>query len=141
VIANKSLFGLLLWMLIASVNAMDAYVVDPKADVTKVTVPARFNNWICVNGAKKKLALVEDNKVLVPVGSRITMGVDVSINEYYGKSSCYPKTSFIPEAGKSYFMNLNIEAEQCSSLIYLISDKNRIGLEFEKSIDRGAYCQ
>ena len=129
--------NLLIFVLLISGCAILPPYVAPADNVVNLNVNDLPDPWICVN--KKMFALKADSQgnAKVPTGSRIVVGSRHSWQGYNVTYSCNPSVSFIPQTGISYFANWEIIDEGCRVEIYKITDDNRVGLDFERSIDRG----
>jgi hypothetical protein len=127
---------LVLIILISSCTILPPYVA-PKENIVELKIEELPDPWICIN--EKMFALKADTKgnAKVPAGSRIVVGSRHHWEGYNVRYSCNPSISFVPKIGISYFSNWEVIDEACRVEIFQISDKNRVGLDFEKSASRG----
>ncbi|WP_428382128.1 hypothetical protein [Nevskia ramosa] len=117
------------WLCNSSPNVR-AMVVDPSD-------PAR-----APAGSPKVKELILDSSgyVRVPAGERLIVGTGFLVGTYGNNLSCAPRSSFVPKAGKEYYLDFEIEAEHCTAFIYQIAPSRPAGLAFESSLQPGGTC-
>jgi len=93
--------------------------------------------WLCLDDKRYRLQSDKAGFAKIPAERRVTVGVWFYNYVYNGVStSCEAASSFIPAADASYYVDFEIEDERCTALSYREVTTNRIGLEFEPTLQR-----
>ncbi|RSZ57863.1 hypothetical protein HF313_24315 [Massilia atriviolacea] len=79
--------------------------------------------WICAQGQPHRLVGDADGQAQIPAGTRLTVGA------YYKDRNgrCTPSTSFIPEAGQRYRLDLQLADEHCRASVLIDDPSAAIG--------------
>ena len=90
------------------VSACATSSVMPRADVA---VDARLNTrslgtkWMCVDHQRRPIVPDANGYAPLPVGERVTIGADDARDlQRFGAQPCVASASFVPRAGRSYFL-------------------------------------
>jgi len=115
---------------------------------TGVAAEARLNTrslgtkWMCVDHRRTPIVPDANGYAALPVGERVTIGADDAHDlQRYGAGPCVAGASFVPRAGRTYF--LGIERNQggrCAAFVYREVKTNRTGLGLEPSLGPAADC-
>ena len=79
----------------------------------------------------------KDQKILIPVGERVTIGAEISGSDGYMNYNCRTSISFIPQENTQYHANWELKDNKCAIGVYQINHKNKSGIDFERSVQRG----
>lgn len=129
-----------LLVLIVLISGCVPPYVAPKGNTVQLNIEELPNPWICIDKKIYPLKSDSEGNTRVPAGSRVVVGSHHYWEGYNVSYRCNPSISFIPKVDVSYFANWEVIDEMCRVEIYQISDKNRVGLDFEPSVNRG-WCQ
>ncbi|HKQ81193.1 MAG TPA: hypothetical protein VJS42_03270 [Steroidobacteraceae bacterium] len=99
------------------------------------------NLWMCLDNQQYLLKNDASGYADIPADRRLTLGVSYYNYVYNGVSTpCQASSSLIPQNGASYVVNFEIEAEHCTALSYKETKSNRIGLDFEPTLQPAMSC-
>jgi hypothetical protein len=126
------------------VSACATSSVMPQADVA---VDARLNTrslgtkWMCVDHRRTPIVPDASGYARLPVGERVTIGADDARDlQRFGAQACVASASFVPRAGRSYFLGLESQGGRCAAFVYREVKTNRMGLGLEPSLAPAADC-
>jgi hypothetical protein len=114
---------------------------------TEAVADARLNTrslgtkWMCV--AHRRVPIVPDahGYVRLPVGERVTLGADEARDlQRFGAPACVAGVSFVPRAGRSYFLGIENQGGHCTAFVYREIKTNRTGLGLEPTLGPPADC-
>lgn len=121
--------------------SMQPYKLPPNTPSARINVLKAPSAWIC-NSSIPPSSLVADRDgyAKIPAGKRLIVGANYFASGYNVNYSCNPRSSFVPEAGQSYYLDFEIEAERCTVLSYKEAPHHPVGLELEWSLAPGGNC-
>lgn len=120
---------------------LQPYKLPPNAPSARINVLTAQSSWICnANIPAQSLVADKEGYATIPAGERLVVGASYFVSGYNVNYSCYPRSNFIPEAGQSYYLDFQIEAERCTALVYKEAPHRPVGLEFEWSLAPGGGC-
>jgi hypothetical protein len=127
----------LLMVALAGCTVVPVYKAPANADHARVHLSDdnSASLWMCLDNTRYRLAQDSTGFAKIPSGRRLTVGVWFYNYVYNGvTTSCEAASSFIPQTGGSYYVDFEIENESCTALAYREGAANRIGLEFEPTL-------
>jgi hypothetical protein len=126
------------------VSACATSSVMPRADVA---ADARLNTrslgtkWLCVDHQRRPIVPDASGYAALPVGERVTIGADDARDlQRFGAQPCVASASFVPRAGRSYFLGFENQGGQCAAFVYREVTTNRMGLGLEPSLAPAHDC-
>lgn len=125
-----------LFLLLPGCMNLETYKAS-KTNTTEINIKKLSSAWLCID--QKKYSLVADDlgNAKIPTGKRITIGNSYMWEDFNIRYSCNPSISFIPENETLYHANWEIIAEACRIEVFKKTNANRIGLDFEPSLEHG----
>jgi len=125
-----------------SACGMTPYVVPDGAPTARLNLASAGQRaWICgTDGEGHTLTPDAEGYATIAAGERVVVGSSFYAQGYNVSYSCYPRVNFIPEVGRLYYQNFEIEAERCGVFIYREGADNPAGLGPEPSLRPGGAC-
>ena len=112
-----------------------------------VAAEARLNTrslgtkWMCVDHRRTPIVPDANGYALLPVGERVTIGADDARDlQRFGAGPCVAGASFVPRAGRTYFLGIENQGGRCAAFVYREVKTNRTGLGLEPSLGPAADC-
>lgn len=134
----RTMIAAILIMALAGCTIVPLYNASANASYARVRLSVDDSSsslWMCLNDKRYRLARDSSGYASIPSGQRLTIGVMFYNYVYNGVStSCEAASSLTPEAGSSYYVDFEIENERCTALSYREVTTNRIGLDFEPTL-------
>jgi hypothetical protein len=116
---------------------MSIYRMPAGTPAASMRLPPGVTSWICANGPAQILTKGKDGRALIPAGERVTIGANFAGSDGYMNYLCSASVSVAPELGGKYYQDFETEGQTCSALVYREVDDKRVGLAFERSMQRG----
>jgi len=114
---------------------------------TGVAAEARLNTrslgtkWMCVDHRRTPIVPDASGYAQLPVGERVTIGADDAHDlKRSGATPCVAGASFVPRAGRTYFLGIESQGGRCAAFVYREVKTNRTGLGLEPSLGPAADC-
>ena len=102
---------------------------------------ASANMWVCQRNQIYRLLPDKSGYAKIAADRRVTLGVSYYNYVYQGVSTyCNAGSSLIPDPSASYYLDFEMEDERCMALPYKEGAKNRIGLDFEPTLQPSSAC-
>jgi hypothetical protein len=96
---------------------------------------------VCVDHQRRAIAPDAQGYAALPVGSRVTIGADdVRDLPRLGARPCTASASFVPKAGRTYFVGFETHEGRCAASVYREVTTNRMGLGVEPTLGPAADC-
>ena len=134
---------LVLFTLLLTACFIPKYQAKSEEETAQLKISKNDNalSWACISGKPHSLVFDSSGYAKIPAGQRLTLGLKFDNYVYQGVSTyCNPRASIIPEAGKKYFQDLEIEAERCTAFIYRETISNKVGLDFDETFKASREC-
>ena len=128
-------------MLALSACGLQPYRMPPNTPNARINVASAQSTWICkTNLPAQRLVPDQQGYAQIPAGESLTVGASFFASGYNVNYSCYPRSSFVPEVGKAYYLDFQIDSEHCTAFVYKEAPEKPAGLDFENSFHPGGYC-
>jgi hypothetical protein len=96
--------------------------------------------WICDQGPRMRLRTERDGSVRIPVGRRITLGVQLVTGTGPQSIACAPAVNLVPAPGAGYYQDFELDGYLCHTWVYRQAPQEpRTGLAHEPSLAAGRF--
>lgn len=130
-----------LLLLLSTAGCIPQYHAPHDGPVAKIKLNKLARNWICVAGQQQQLVADWEGYATIPADQRVTIGSRFFQQGYMVDVSCNPSSSIIPAPDSRYYIDFDMRAGMCLSLMYREDPSNRTGLGIDPTLAPPAGCR